>query len=156
MIRTSWFQNAAAAKSYFRVSDYHASTPGTWFGKGAAMLGLSGPAKAEDFDRLADNLHPLTGESLTTYTRDGRRVGLDMTFNATKSVSLARELAGPGNAGDPRIETAHDEAVAYTLGLIEADMQARVRVGGKGHRKLDNRVHRQHGRVHRDPPGHPD
>ena len=140
MIRTSWFQNATAAKAYYKAADYLASTPGTWFGKGAAMLGLSGPARAEDFDHLADNLHPQTGESLTTYTRDGRRVGLDMTFNATKSVSLARDLAGPGNAGDPRIETAHDEAVAYTLGLIEADMQARVRVGGKGHRKLDNRT----------------
>ncbi|WP_420811306.1 relaxase domain-containing protein [Gemmata obscuriglobus] len=66
--------SAAAAKAYYRTSDYFATTPGQWFGKGAELLGLSGPARPEDFDRLADNLHPQTGESLTTYTRDGRRV----------------------------------------------------------------------------------
>ncbi len=123
--------SAAAAKSYYRNSDYYASVPGDWQGKGAKSLGLTGQARAEDFDALADNLHPLTGEPLTTYTRDGRRVGLDMTFNATKSVSIARELAGGGNLGDPRIEAAHREAVAYTVGLIEAEMQGRVRAGGR-------------------------
>lgn len=131
MLRTHWFTSAAAAKSYYRAADYFASSPGTWLGKGAEMLGLTGEARAEDFDRLADNLHPQTGEQLTTYSRDGRRVGLDMTFNAVKSVSLAREMAGDGNAGDARIEEAHREAVGYTVGLIEQDMQARVRAGGK-------------------------
>lgn len=124
-------QSAAAAKAYYRSSDYYATVPGDWLGKGAEMLGLRGTAQAEHFDALADNLHPMTGEPLTTYTRDGRRVGLDMTFNAVKSVSLARELAGAGNLGDPRIEEAHREAVAYTVGMIEADMQGRVRAGGK-------------------------
>ncbi len=140
MIRTSWMTSAAAAKSYYRSTDYYASVPGDWLGKGAKLLSLTGDAQVEQFDRLADNLHPLNGEQLTTYTRDGRRVGMDMTFNATKSVSIARELAGPGNAGDPRIEQAHREAVAYTVGLLEKDMQGRVRVGGKGDRKLDNRT----------------
>ena len=39
------------------------------------MLGLDGAAKAEDFDRLCDNLDPRTGMPLTTYTRDGRGSG---------------------------------------------------------------------------------
>src|SRR5689334_18559450 len=54
-----------------------------------------------------------------------------MTFNATKSVSVAREVAGPDNAGDPRIEEAHREAVAYAMGFVERDMQARVRTAGR-------------------------
>jgi conjugative relaxase-like TrwC/TraI family protein len=95
------------------------------------MLGLEGAARAEDFDRLCDNLHPQTGLPLTTHTRDCRRVGMDLTFNSTKSVGIARELGGPDNAGDPRVEEAHREAVAYTMKYIEADMKARVRVGGK-------------------------
>ena len=65
-------QSAAAAKAYYRSSDYYASVPGDWLSKGAAQLGLSGDARAEDFDSLADNLNPMTGEPLTTYTRDGR------------------------------------------------------------------------------------
>src|SRR3954453_17223467 len=114
MIRTHWMTSSASAKSYYRTADYYSSSPGEWLGKGAAMLGLTGTTSPEQFDSLADNLDPRTGSPLTTFTRDGRRVGLDMTFNATKSVSVAREIAGPENAGDPRIEEAHREAVAYT------------------------------------------
>ena len=133
--------SAAAAKAYYRAADYYATSPGEWLGNGAKMLGLNGEARAEDFDLLADNINPLTGESLTTYTRDGRRVGLDMTFNATKSVSIAREVAGADWKGDPRIEEAHREAVAYTVGMIEQDMQARVRAGGEnGNRTTGNIV----------------
>jgi hypothetical protein len=80
------------------------------------MLGLEGEARAEDFDRLCDNLHPQTGLPLTTHTRDCRRVGMDLTFNSTKSVGIARELGGPDNAGDPRVEEAHREAVASGSG----------------------------------------
>jgi conjugative relaxase-like TrwC/TraI family protein len=128
--------SSAAAKSYYRSSDYYATTPGEWLGKGAETLGLKGATSTDQFDSLADNLDPRTGKSLTTYTKAGRRVGLDMTFNSTKSVGIARELAGKDNAGDPRIEEAHREAVKYTMGLVEEDMQGRVRIGGRD----DNRV----------------
>ena len=131
MIRTHWMTSSAAAKAYFRSSDYYASTPGEWLGKGAKQLGLTGAAHTEDFDALADNLDPHTGLPLTTYSRDGRRVGLDMTFNSTKSVGIARELAGPDNGGDSRIEEAHRAAVKYTMSVFENDMEARVRSGGK-------------------------
>ena len=56
---------------------------------------------------------------------------MDLTFNSTKSVGIARELAGPDNAGDPRIEEAHREAVRYAMGFVECDIRGRVRVGGK-------------------------
>lgn len=140
MIRTHWMTSSAAAKAYYRAADYYATSPGEWLGQGARMLGLVGGTSPEQFDSLADNLDPRTGKPLTTFTRDGRRVGLDMTFNSTKSVGIARELAGPDNTGDPRIEEAHREAVAYTMKFVEADMQGRVRTGGRSDRLKDNRT----------------
>ena len=95
------------------------------------MLGLQGEARKEDFFALCDNLDPRTGLPLTTYTRDGRRVGIDLNFNTTKSVGIVRELAGENNQGDDRVEKAHREAVAYAMRYVEADMRGRVRVGGK-------------------------
>ena len=50
MIRTHWMQSASAAKAYYRQSDYYASTPGEWLGKGAKMLGLEGATSPEQFD----------------------------------------------------------------------------------------------------------
>lgn len=131
MLRTHWITDAAAAKAYYQASDYYAQTQGEWLGEGARSLGLVGLSRKEDFDQLCDNLNPSTGEPLTTYTRDNRRVGIDLNFNSTKSVGIARELAGPDNGGDERIEWAHREAVAYAMGYVEADMRGRVRVGGK-------------------------
>lgn len=136
MLRTHWITDAAAAKAYYQASDYYAQTQGDWLGEGAKALGLVGPARREDFEQLCDNLNPLTGEPLTTYTRDGRRVGIDLNFNSTKSVGIARELAGPDNRGDERIEAVHREAVAYAMGFVEADMRGRVRVGGKNEDRI--------------------
>ncbi|WP_435008027.1 MobF family relaxase [Tundrisphaera lichenicola] len=131
MLRTHWLTSASAAKAYYRQSDYYATSPGEWLGRGAEMLGLQGPAHADDFDKLCDNIDPRTGELLRPLAREDGRVGMDLTFNSTKSVGIAREMAGPGNAGDPRIEEAHRDAVRYAMFFVEADMQGRVRIGGK-------------------------
>ncbi|QEH36548.1 Multifunctional conjugation protein TraI [Aquisphaera giovannonii] len=131
MLRTHWLTSPAAAKAYYKSADYYAATPGEWLGRGAEMLGLQGPANYADFEKLCDNLDPRTGELLRPHARDDGRVGMDLTFNSTKSVGIARELAGAGNAGDPRIEEAHRDAVRYAMSFVEADMQGRVRVGGK-------------------------
>ena len=136
MLRTHWVSSSAAAKAYFRETDYYASTHGEWLGKGAETLGLSGTARAEDFDRLCDNIDPRNGQPLRPLAHVDGRVGMDLTFNSTKSVGIARELAGPDNAGDPRIEEAHRDAVGYAMRFVEADMRTRVRVGGKN----DDRV----------------
>jgi conjugative relaxase-like TrwC/TraI family protein len=131
VLRTRWITSASNAKLYYQVSDYYAKTAGDWLGRGAEMLGLRGEAKKEDFFALCDNLDPRTGLPLTTHTRDGRRIGMDFNFNSTKSVGIIREMAGEGNRGDARVETAHREAVAYAMRHIEQDMRGRVRVGGK-------------------------
>jgi conjugative relaxase-like TrwC/TraI family protein len=131
LLRTHWITNSSAAKAYYQAGDYYAKSIGDWLGRGAEMLGLRGEARKEDFFALCDNLDPRTGLPLTTYTRDGRRVGIDLNFNSTKSVGIVRELAGDDNQGDDRVETAHREAVAYSMRHVEADMRGRVRVSGK-------------------------
>jgi conjugative relaxase-like TrwC/TraI family protein len=130
MIRKHWHKSAAACKSYFQVSDYHAQVKGEWFGRDAERLGLVGEACKEDFEKLLDNLNPQNGEHLTKYTRDGRRVALELTFNAVKDGSLAGELGGPVNEGDPLVQRAHKQAVRKVLAFLEPHMQARVRDQG--------------------------
>ena len=133
MLRTHWITNGQAAKAYYQASDrdYYSKVTGDWLGRGAQMLGLQGEVRKDDFFALCDNLDPRSGTPLTTYTRDGRRVGIDLNFNSTKSVGIVRELAGENNQGDDRVEAAHREAVAYSMRYVEADMRGRVRVGGK-------------------------
>ena len=127
MLRSHWMCSSAAAVAYYSAADYFATTPGEWLGKGAVTLGLTGASNQDHFISLAHNLHPQTGEKLRPRAKEGERVGLDLTFNASKSVSIARELAN--GTGDDRIEDAHREAVSYVVGLIEKDMQGRVRQG---------------------------
>ena len=84
---------------------------GELFGRLAAAWGLAGPVRDEDFHRLAEGQHPLTGEQLvrhrmaTEYQDEhgkkvsaaGHRAGWDATFKAPKSVSitaLVQALAG--------------------------------------------------------------
>jgi conjugative relaxase-like TrwC/TraI family protein len=126
MLRIHQIGDADAAKQYYTTSDYFLETPGVWVGKGAELLGLSGRSDRRDFDNLCDNINPATGLPLTVVTRDGRRTGWDFNFNATKSVSIARELLG-----DELIEAAHREAVDYAIQQVEAAMETRVRIGGR-------------------------
>lgn len=126
-------KSAKAAVDYLSKADYYASAPGDLLGKGFDRLDIGNMLPRDVLHCLAHNLDPRTGRLLRPHAKDGDRVGMDFTFNSTKSVGIARELAGPDNAGDPRIEEAHREAVEYAVGLIESDVQTRVRVGGADH-----------------------
>jgi conjugative relaxase-like TrwC/TraI family protein len=131
MLRIREKTDPQAAKAYYRQSDYYLETPGEWMGRGAGRLGLTGRAQQEDFEALCDNLRP-DGSQLTALNVDGRRVGWDFNFNASKSVSIAREIVGHFDPEEGRrIEDAHREAVAYAMGQVERDMRVRVRAGGK-------------------------
>jgi conjugative relaxase-like TrwC/TraI family protein len=125
--------NAQASKDYFTRHmdrDYYlrdsAEFPGQWHGRGAQMLELSGRVDKESYFRLCDNLDPRTGEPLTPRTKADRRVSYDFTFNAPKSVTLARELGG-----DDRIDTAFRDSVKETMEEMENKMKARVRTEGR-------------------------
>src|SRR5580692_10330150 len=108
---------------------------GEWQGQLAERWGLQGEVQEEQFARLSEGQHPVTGEQLVrhqvareyTDNRGGKvhsmehRAGWDATFSAPKSVSLTA-LVG----GDDRIREAHRESVTVALSEMERYVQARI------------------------------
>jgi conjugative relaxase-like TrwC/TraI family protein len=108
---------------------------GEWQGRLAAQFGVAGVVSAEDFARLSQGQHPVTGEQLvrqrasyqykdsdgkTVKTMD-HRAGWDATFSAPKSVSVTA-LVG----GDDRVREAHRESVRTALEHLEYYTMARI------------------------------
>src|SRR6202163_1350588 len=113
MIRITQQNSASSAKRYYGTADYYTEGQelvGSWGGKGASRLGLSGTVDKASFENLCDNLHPITGEPLTVRTRSDRTVGYDFTFSVPKSVSLLYAMSG-----DEDILTAFRAAVDETM-----------------------------------------
>lgn len=125
MIRISQQVSAKNAKSYYATADYYSEGQelvGSWGGKAASLLGLSGTVDKFSFERLCDNLDPRTGEPLTVRTRSERTVGYDFTFSVPKSVSLLYAMSG-----DQDILGAFRSAVDETMREMEAEMKTRIR-----------------------------
>jgi conjugative relaxase-like TrwC/TraI family protein len=134
MLRARTIGSAAQAKNYYLSglsrADYYTSEQGQevvgqWHGRGAFLLGLHGDVTQEHFFALADNQHPTRGGTLTVRQRLDRRVGMDFTFNAPKSVSLLYSLTG-----DERILAAFRAAVTGTMHEMESAVQTQVCKGG--------------------------
>lgn len=129
MIRISQQDSASGAKRYYATADYYSEGQeivGSWGGKGAERLGLSGTVDKFSFERLCDNLDPRTGKPLTVRTRTERTVGYDFTFSVPKSVSLLYAMSG-----DKDILGAFRSAVDETMREIESEMKTRVRKSGQ-------------------------
>ena len=121
--RVAYFENSVATSR----EDYyagHGEAAGRFAGEGAARLGLSGELQSGQLERMAEGLHPKTGEQLLAWARPttGERKPVamyDMTASAPKSISLL--YAG----GDPHVSTivkgCHDRAVRAALGVIEQE-----------------------------------
>lgn len=98
----------------------------TWFGQGAAMLGLEGQCDLDHFERLCRGVHPLSGQKLMVRNKGrARRVCYFAQISPPKDVSILH-LVG----GDQRIAGWWKDAVAETLREIEAVTATRVRRGG--------------------------
>jgi conjugative relaxase-like TrwC/TraI family protein len=131
MLKIHEVTSATDAKNYYAASDYYSQgqeTVGQWGGKLADQLGLSGKVTKKAFDRMVDNLHPVTGRQLTPRTKENRRVGYDFTVSVPQSASLLRAFASDG-LGD-ELDAARDRAIAGMMAEVEADMQTRVRKDG--------------------------
>jgi conjugative relaxase-like TrwC/TraI family protein len=128
-------KDAATAKQYFgehfAQADYYSEGQRSvlqWFGKGVERLGISPVSEVaqEAFHRLCDNLHPVTGETLTSRRRQkDRRVCYDFTVSAPKSVSILALVFR-----DLRLLKAHEESAAIAMALMESLAGTRVRKGG--------------------------
>ena len=108
---------------------------GEWHGKLAEEWGLHGEVTEEQFQRLSEGQHPITGRQLVRYQtpreytneHGGRvrtmehRAGWDATFSAPKTVSLTA-LVG----GDERVREAHEASVNTALNELEKYVQARI------------------------------
>lgn len=137
--------NAANARDYFTQhlaqGDYYAKEPGrdivgNWHGQGASLLGIEGQqVTPEMFDALANGRHPQTGEKLTQRIKSNRRVGTDISFHAPKSVSVVYEMTG-----DERILDTFRQSVHDTMADIEADVQVRVRKGGRNENRTSGNI----------------
>src|SRR5277367_3909094 len=108
---------------------------GEWHGRLAEEWGLKGEVREQQFHRLSEGQHPVTGEQLVRHQTSREyenehgeniktmehRAGWDATFSAPKSVSLTA-LVG----GDERVRDAHRESVSVALGEMERFVQARL------------------------------
>lgn len=133
MIRAIQNSSAEAAKTYFSdalaKADYYINDQeltGLFGGRLAQRLGLKKEVTQKQFYDLCDNISPLTGDSLTPETRDGRTVFYDINFHVSKSVSIVHALSK-----DNHILNAFQESVRATMAEIEADSLTRVRIGGR-------------------------
>ena len=129
--------SAAQAESYHKQefanaeSNYYSEgdkISGEWHGKLADQWGLGREVKEEQFSRLANGQHPITGEQLVrhktareyvnnkgdTIKTMAHRAGWDATFSAPKSVSITA-LVG----GDDDVRQAHRESVKLALDELE-------------------------------------
>lgn len=120
-------------------SDYYAEgerVAGTWQGRGAELLGLSGTVESEQFEAVRQGLDPNTGEFLRQ-RHSSDRIGADgnvqsrgrnlydFTISAPKSVSVMAKVGG-----DERLIEAHSKAVNETLQELERQAASRVRKDG--------------------------
>jgi conjugative relaxase-like TrwC/TraI family protein len=121
MIHITQQDCARDAKRYYAVADYYSEgqeSIGSWGGKAASRLGLTGMVDKFSFERLCDNLHPHAGTALTARTNIDRTVGYDFTF----SVSLLYAMSS-----DQDILEAFRGAVDETMREMEAEIKTRVR-----------------------------
>jgi len=115
--------------------DYYSGkgeAPGSWAGRGAAILGLEGVVQRAQFDAMIAGLDP-SDSQLQRPLRDRpgtpKVVGFDLTFSAPKSVSV--EFATQDPETSAQLVAAHESAVAAALEYVE-DVAIRVRRGHAG------------------------
>ncbi|MDY7549192.1 MobF family relaxase [Glaciimonas sp. CA11.2] len=131
--------NQYAAAHYFSSADdyYGKENPGTWQGKGATALGLTGPVEQAQLSRLLNGELPNGEHIQTTFdpAEKMKRMALDVTFSAPKSVSM-QALVG----GDLAVTLAHDTAVSRAVEEVEKLAEARKKMQGKSTRERTGKL----------------
>ena len=130
MIHMSFPASADAAAGYYGKSGSEMETVGSYHGKEAARLGLSGPADLKVFRDLLFNRMPGGGQ-LTANTRHDRRCMMDITVSPPKSVAVMASMF------DPRIKDAVKAANADTMRLAETRAQTRITARVRGFKRQE-------------------
>ena len=127
------------SERHLQHSDYYAEgerVTGTWQGRGAELLGLSGEVESEQFEAVRQGLEPQSGKFLRQ-RHSADRIGTDgnvqsrgrnlydFTISAPKSLSVMAKVGG-----DERLIKAHRKAVDETLKELESQAASRVRKDG--------------------------
>lgn len=142
MMSATLVSAGAASSGYYKAEGYYAAgsqeaeQAASWFGRAAEQLGLSGRVDDALFTRMLDG-QTFTTESgrlepqrLMGRIQDGERKhrpGLDLTFSAPKSVSIAALVYN-----DERLIEAHDKAVKVAMAHVQDHLvQTRTFVNGE-------------------------
>lgn len=127
-----YYEQELASDEYYLGSNNRQS--GHWFGRGCKELGLSPREIVQDriFMALCGNKSPL-GAKLTVRNSPHRRVMLDFTVSAPKSVSVMAVTMG-----DRRIVELHQVAARKCMAELEKLAEVRVRKGSH-HKTRSNR-----------------
>ncbi len=126
------FRSGREVKDYYTAAlqggDYYTAEEqnGRWCGELGKRLGLDATVTRDEFAKLAENLHPRTGESLTPRTDDDRTVGYDINFHVPKGVSVLHLVSKDGRILDAIRDSANE-----TMRELEAQTRTRVRTDGK-------------------------
>lgn len=110
--------NSGQASSYYTADDYYLSEDkGQWYGSLAQKMGFTGGIKEDDFISLVQGVDPkgrFTVQSKITKDKEEHTAGVDFTFSAPKSVSVAALVLG-----DERLLEIQDRAVKHALDYYE-------------------------------------
>jgi conjugative relaxase-like TrwC/TraI family protein len=131
MLRPHTAYSAASVKKYFETADYYSQgneTVGQWGGKLAGEWGLTGQVTKDAFGQLCDGINPATGKQLTPRMNEHRRVGDDFVWSLPKDVGAWIMLLPPAER-DAMLAMV-ERRVYQVMGMIEADVQTRVRKDG--------------------------
>lgn len=142
MMSTTLVSAGAAASGYYKTEGYYlegseeGDAAAAWFGDEAQRLGLEGRIDDGLFSDLLEGQTYEPGNDglvkgrLMGVFRDGERqhrAGLDITFSAPKSVSVAALVYG-----DTRLVKAHDAAVQEAMSYVQANLaETRRKVHGE-------------------------
>lgn len=91
--------NSSQAALYYEslaTEDYYelgGEPSGYWMGALKSAIYLAGEVKNGELGKMLQGYHPITGEALASNAGEAHKAGWDMTFSATKSVSVAWALA---------------------------------------------------------------
>jgi conjugative relaxase-like TrwC/TraI family protein len=128
MLSIAPVRSAAGSAQYFAEDNYYSIGEGTensvWYGEGAGALGLDGKVSKEAFEKV---LSGIVSGGTQVGTPGNRRLGLDLTFSASKSASV---LALVGK--DQRLIDAFGQSVKDALKFVEDNLiQSRTEQGGR-------------------------